>query len=573
MPFTTLTCTRTHTHKHDHRTVARVWRHRLLALLLAWPVAALPVLADDWRSAAEKALSARNWSAAADHYASAADAQMESGDHYNHACVLALNGKSAAALLALGKAIDKGWANVAHLEKDSDLQSLRALPEWSTLLQRARDRQLIEQRQYGAKALETAYRPQLSVAERVAGLSRLWSEAKYNFANFDLVPDLDWDALYLDYLMRVQKEQSTADYYRELTRFIARLRDGHTNVYAPDELDDQLYARPPMRTRLIENRVLITQILHDSLREQGLQTGMEILRVNDQPVIDYARTQIAPLVSASTPQDMDARLFNYQLLMGDAAQPLRLQVQAEDGQIRELQLRRWTPAERQNLPAQQAPFAWRMLPGNIALVELNGFGDDTAANEYLKHFPEISRATSIIFDVRLNGGGNSNVGYRVLATLTDQGFATSQWQTRKYVAAWRAWQRGQQAEGGTGSWAADGERLYRGPVAVLISGETYSAAEDFVGAFKQMQRGIIVGSATGGSTGQPLFIALPGGGSARICAKRDRLADGSEFVGKGLPADVPAAATVAGFRAGRDEVLETALAKLATLRPSLSAGR
>jgi carboxyl-terminal processing protease len=34
----------------------------------------------------------------------------------------------------------------------------------------------------------------LSAAERSYGLSLIWQEANYNFAFFDRVPDLDWDA-------------------------------------------------------------------------------------------------------------------------------------------------------------------------------------------------------------------------------------------------------------------------------------------------------------------------------------------------------------------------------------------
>jgi hypothetical protein len=49
-------------------------------------------------------------------------------------------------------------------------------------------------------AFRTPFRENLSEDEKAAGLSRFWSEVRYNFANFDLVPGLDWDALYLEYL-------------------------------------------------------------------------------------------------------------------------------------------------------------------------------------------------------------------------------------------------------------------------------------------------------------------------------------------------------------------------------------
>ena len=43
----------------------------------------------------------------------------------------------------------------------------------------------------------------LSVSERLYGLALIWQEANYNFAFFDRVPDLDWDASYREYLSRV----------------------------------------------------------------------------------------------------------------------------------------------------------------------------------------------------------------------------------------------------------------------------------------------------------------------------------------------------------------------------------
>jgi len=65
-----------------------------------------------------------------------------------------------------------------------------------------------------------------------------------------------------------------------------------------------------------------------------------------------------------------------------------------------------------------------------------------------------------------------------------------------------------------------------------------------------------------GSTGQPLFISLPGGGMARICTKADTYPDGRAWVGHGIQPTVKAVPTVADLRRGRDTVLEAALAQL-----------
>jgi C-terminal processing protease CtpA/Prc len=55
------------------------------------------------------------------------------------------------------------------------------------------------------------------------------------------------------------------------------------------------------------------------------------------------------------------------------------------------------------------------------------------------------------------------------------------------------------------------------------------------------------------------LVALPGGGMARICTKRDTYPDGREWVGKGIRPTVKAAPAVADLRKGRDTVLEAAL--------------
>jgi C-terminal processing protease CtpA/Prc len=81
-------------------------------------------------------------------------------------------------------------------------------------------------------------------------------------------------------------------------------------------------------------------------------------------------------------------------------------------------------------------------------------------------------------------------------------------------------------------------------------------------AFELMQRGPLIGEPSGGSTGNPLQFELPGGGKARICAKRDTYPDGRSFVGKGIAPDILVAPTVADVRSGRDPVLERALETL-----------
>jgi C-terminal processing protease CtpA/Prc len=105
---------------------------------------------------------------------------------------------------------------------------------------------------------------------------------------------------------------------------------------------------------------------------------------------------------------------------------------------------------------------------------------------------------------------------------------------------------------------------YMGPVVVLQGPRSFSAAEDFLIAFGFMSRGKLIGEASGGSTGQPLSFSLPGGGSARVCAKRDSYPDGKEFVIVGVIPDITVKPTIKDIQTGRDPVLKEAVKYLKT---------
>ena len=53
--------------------------------------------------------------------------------HYDIACIYALKGKKRLALRSLEQALKKGYRNYAHLQKDSDLDSIREEPEFHEL--------------------------------------------------------------------------------------------------------------------------------------------------------------------------------------------------------------------------------------------------------------------------------------------------------------------------------------------------------------------------------------------------------------------------------------------------------
>jgi len=415
-----------------------------------------------------------------------------------------------------------------------------------------------ESRLWSDGVFGSGFKPTLSLEERVAGLSRFWAEVKFAFPYFNRRPEIDWDALYLEYLPKVIQARSTFEYYQMLQRLCALLRDGHTNVYFPKELMETEFVKPPLRTGLIGGKVLILEIPSAALRSQGLKVGDEIVAVDGAPVRAYARDGITPFQSSSTPQDLDVRTYTYSLLRGPARQPVQLTLEAANG-TQELVVARTGYTDIEQSPRLEA----RVLPGNIGYLAVNDFNDSTIMDLFDAAWATISNTRALIIDVRRNGGGSSLYGWRILGCLTEKPFRISRMRARQYNPFFRA--QGFQTQWYTlpnEDWKPDGKRLYKSPVAPLSSAATFSAAEDFLVAFRAMSRGIIVGERSGGSTGQPLFFALPGGGSARVCTKWDSYPDGSEFVGSGVTPDREVRPTIEGLRSGRDEILEAATREL-----------
>ncbi len=400
--------------------------------------------------------------------------------------------------------------------------------------------------------------PTLTELERISGFVRLWSEVKYNFAFFDQVPELNWDNVLDEYLPRVQKTKSTLAYYRLLSECIARLHDGHTSVWGPTSVPR---GDCPVRVRTYQGKALIVQILpaveigdHDlraEFQQANLQIGEELTHVGGRSVKEVFGQDIHPFVFASTPQGRDLK-SDPLLFRGEVGSKANLRIKDMNGTSREVTLTRGHYEFQRGSNA----FEYRDLEDGIAYVNLPSFGSSEIGDDFANVFPKIRQAQGLILDVRKNGGGSSRHGYAIVSCLIDETIKGSKWKTRQYMPAFRAWQQEEKwYERDARAIKPTQDEPFLGPVVVLTSARTNSAAEDFVVALHAGERAKVVGERTRGSTGQPLMIDLPGGGGARICTKRDSYPDGREFVGVGVIPDVEVCPTPADISTDRDIVL------------------
>lgn len=377
---------------------------------------------------------------------------------------------------------------------------------------------------------------------RMAGFAKMWSAVKQNFVFLDQRPNVDWEGILPSYLPRVARAKSHAEYLGLVEEALALLEDGHTRLLGTIGMNDI----PVLRIESVEGRPVVTDVGDTpELVQAGIGVGAEIIEVDGVPFEDLLQQRLRR-ISASTPHDRRDRAYR-SLLQGPVGGTATVTLREPNREPRTIRLNR-------NLQENRSAASWlsrprleyRELEDGISYVALNSFGSDRIVEEFDEHFDRIAASKALILDIRENGGGSTGNGFAIIARLIEDRIAeTSIWRTRLYRPTFEAWGRPSEwHEGGdSGVIEPRGSSAFTGPVAVLIGPRTFSAAEDFLVPLKATKRAILVGSVTGGSTGQQIVVPIYQA-YVSICTKWDRFPDGTEFVGVGVRPDIPVERTI-----------------------------
>lgn len=439
--------------------------------------------------------------------------------------------------------------------------------------------------------------PNIAPSERILGLTTVWREARENFPYFDRQPALDWDSTYLDFIGRVLAAPHAVAYYDTLMRFSALLRDGHTNIYYPPAIQQQRLLFTMPRIELAELGGEIVVVNADSTVSFVLPLGSVLTRVDGVAVRDVLRDRVFPFVAGGAPAarlemaiSRDGLSSGKGLLTGRVGSTVMVSARLPNGTSTEVRLVRDLFATRAAWVRPRRTFRavdFRQLDGGLAYLGLNSFLNDSVPRLVDSIAPTLLAAKGIVLDLRNNPGGDGRIGFGIVGKyLSRRAHLTAQWRTRVSAASYSAWGPASasrfaashgltydsvastfwfEASPDTVRPASDLKQT-TSPIVVLIGRNTGSAAEDLALLLRGDPQFTLAGEATFGSSGQPLYFALPGGGRGRVVTKHDRAPDGTEFVGTGVVPDVPLSAQPSqGILVGRDEVLDQAISLLARL--------
>jgi carboxyl-terminal processing protease len=201
------------------------------------------------------------------------------------------------------------------------------------------------------------------------------------------------------------------------------------------------------------------------------------------------------------------------------------------------------------LPAR-TDFESRTLVDGIAYLRFNHFNDVGLISRVLDAIDGIDAAgpAGLVIDLRGNSGGLMEHMVRVAGKLLGGGVEVGK--TR--------WPGSSVSENSV----LPGDDFYQAPLVLLIGPSSSSAAEIIAAAVQDHRRGTLIGRTTNGSVVVAKTFTLPDGGAVTIPV-RDFVRSGDRRIeGVGVEPDIWILPTLEDIRAGRDPVLERALAKL-----------
>jgi C-terminal processing protease CtpA/Prc len=384
---------------------------------------------------------------------------------------------------------------------------------------------------------------------RLLALFRYWNVIRYWFPYRDLIDD-DWHDVLREFIPALLHADDDATYRLAMLRLAGRIQDTHAGVSATHELlPPQGSAQLPVVLRFVEGRAVVTGYSHAQLGPaSGLEVGDVVLRIDDAHV-DSLVAAWAPYHPAS---NEPARLRDMaRTLTRGAPGAVRVTV-LRDGTQREITAERVPVASldaragaTHDLPGSDA---FRMLDDDVAYLKLSAVRVDDVP----QYFERAADAAVFVVDIRNYPAQfvPYAIGGRLVAEPTPFAMFTN----------------GDASNPGAFGWTAPAmlqpqAPRYTGTVVILVDETSISQSEFTAMALRAAPGAIVVGSTTAGADGNVSVVPLPGGPTTTITGIGVFYPDRSPTQRIGILPDLEVRPTIAGIRAGRDEVLEAGVSR------------
>jgi hypothetical protein len=384
---------------------------------------------------------------------------------------------------------------------------------------------------------------------RLLALYRYWNMIQYFFPYKYMIGE-DWNNVLADCIPKFAGAKNATDYTLNNLALIARIHDTHANIGGSNTTLDNYKGKNavPFKANFIEDKLVVTGYYTDTLNvKQLVKPGDVIESINGEPVTALIKKYL-PYTPASNYSTQLRDLPLSYLLRGNTAE-LHLSIQ-RDGKTQNVTVPA-LPMGKINYKSDYNPDpdkkGFYLLDNNIGYLYPGKYH-----NSDLPEIKQLFNNTrGIIIDMRCYP-----------SEFMPHTFGPY---IKTIVSAFAMPSSGSIYQPGLFTYRASitippANETYKGKVVVIVNEKSQSQAEITTMAFQSSPNVTVIGSTTAGADGDVSSIVLPGGISTLISGIGIYYPDGTETQRKGVKIDVVAKPTIAGIKAGKDELLDKAKA-------------
>ena len=377
-------------------------------------------------------------------------------------------------------------------------------------------------------------RDSIDVNTRLADVVVAWNVYQHFYPYWDVVK-IDWNARLASHLERAYDAATREAQQRALRRLVADVQDGHGSVTDLKRGPGQ--PAMPVAFGRVEGRIVVT-----ASGVSDVPVGSVVTSIDGEPA-DKRLADTMPLASG-TVQWREWRSLQEIRACGPAATAV-LEFDAGKGAAKAT-----VRCEAQPAPQERRPAPIAELSTGVWYVDLTR----ARAAELTSSYDALSRASGVVFDVR---GYPTDAGANLLPHLVAS-TENDRWMHVNRIVGPNGTSVGWQSVG----WnIAPASPHIAGKVVFLTDGRAISYAESVMGYVADRKLGTIVGATTAGANGNVVSFPVPGAFNISFTGMKVTGHDGEATHHTiGVKPDVALSPTIAGIRAGRDELLERALA-------------
>ena len=383
---------------------------------------------------------------------------------------------------------------------------------------------------------------------QLLSLYRFWNIVEYWSPYRDLTAE-DWNHVLWAFIPRVALAKTNESYRRALLALTAEARDGHANLWSA------LDARPPLgkcqlpvNVRFVDGLAVISGFsIADPNTITELKIGDVITELDGVPVNKLLETW-KPYYAASNDS---ARLRDIARSMtrGECGESsIRIRRGSQELQLK-VQRVPPTAADSKFITHDLPGPPFRLLSKDVAYLKLSSVKSVDAAT----YIEQAAGTKGLIIDIR--NYPSDFVVFALGSLLVNSDTAFARFTT------------GDRTNPGAFHWTkpvtlSPKQPHYPGRIVILVDEMSMSQAEYTSMAFRAAPGAIVVGSTTAGADGDVSLFSLPGGFRLAISGIGVFYPNKTPTQRIGIVPDVEVRPTIAGIRAGRDEVLEEALRQI-----------